>query len=436
MNASLTSLPDEVIIFMLQNLHVTDIYEVYHGKICKLLSKLSLITLKKYSDLILIISSKKCSRYKSLLISDIFNRYQSITTSSLAVSLSPSIKQFIMLISTQIKSLILMDQMLPLYTNLSSVSQLHCCYPLSNGVILKRFDGLQWLTICCIDRCTWNLLSQCCPTLRALITKYSNKGANGIWWNDINSQKSLKSLKYLKILVICKSISIKLLPHLLKACPSLVHLSVDGRVTYEIDWSTNIPQRIRQTVILPKQLVSFGISSHVLSVINIDFSLCTNLKFLNIPLLTFGQGINSISDVFCNFIECKNQSDTIVLFSCFETSYHFNNQEEQTSLLEIQNRFSKTNLFGGSLIIILNTFNELKNDNRLITNIIKTIFDENRIKFVETNNVKNTITDHLISNCDDEDYIQTMSKASNTGFILKQFTPLIVEPINLLYSHR
>ena len=430
MSCLLLSLPDDVMNHMLGLLHVVDLYEMYCNHICKLLDILCKDRIMQTSNLTLIINSKRYIRGKTVLIGRAFHCKQIIVTNASNIFRNKKITHLMQLISYQIKHLTIMGKIKSINTELPNVSHLRCCYPLNNMLILKNLTALKWITITALNKCIWNILSKYCPTLSALITINSFGRTINIWCKDKELYKNtLNTMNNLQVLVICDTISIELIPYILDASPSLVHFIIDGRITVDNDPNpiANHYQTTLQTLKIPKQMVFFGISSICAAAIDVDFSQSVNLKVLNIPLLSCHRGSLKLSSVFVNFICSKHNNDTIIVFKKNETIKFFGHLDEKKCILEIQSNFFNSTINANALNVVVNNDQDLDQDNCLITKILKSLFYENTLNFIETNTVNTTIIDYLTEYCGDREYIQLLIKATQIGYICNDMNPITID---------
>ena len=428
MSCPLLSAPEDVIDYMLQFLHVVDLYDAHCNHICKSLDILIMNKMLRIPGLQLIINPKHHIWSDKLMVGRKYHSKQIIIINAKKFINNKKIKHFMQLISFQIKNLIIMDKICTTDINLANVTHLQCVYPLNNILILKTLNALKWVTITALNKYIWNILSKSCPTLSSLITINSLKRSISDWCKDDDDAKNvLNTMNYLQILVICNTISIELVPYLLKASPSLVHFSVDGRVTINDDPIPYGRQTTLPIMAIPKNLIFLGISSNVASMVDIDFSHCDKLNVLNIPLLSSHNGSLKISKLFTNFIGSKNKNEILILFKKYKTTNFFINLDEEKLIMEIRSNFCNSAIIKTQMNIIMHKIHGLSKDNYLIRKILKSLFYENKLNFVDTKNINETIINYLTANGDNREYIELLDEATEIGYLCEQFKPLIID---------
>ena len=315
----------------------------------------------------------------------------------------------------------------PLTINLPNASRVMWCCPQSHVKFLPYITALKWLSICSVNEIMWELIATFCPTLEVFITIASDIGA--VWWDPVMAdQILLKSMNNLLCLSVSKNISITLINNMISACPQLLHLMIDGKCTSGVDWDSVPSQRIVETIQLPPQLVCFAISSNCSVFIDVDYTQCKHLKVLNIPLLSYSKSILSLSGCFQNFIQSRCDKKVLVLFHQYETSkilFPYNLHIDVSFVVNV----IKQPILGELLqpTVILPQLLYQYEDNRLIEEIMKSLFIKSEIIYSTSSNIKELFVMHLKSICDNICYVTLIENAFNNELISNTLDPFIMQ---------
>ena len=334
-------------------------------------------------------------------------------------------RDFIRTVSSKIRSLKIWDRIYNLDIDLSNVTQIQWCFPQGNLKIFNNLSALKWCSLCTMNESIWNLLTVYCPTLESLITacQYSNSAC--FWWEYTHFDTlPLNVMNNLMILVISKSISIKLVPTLIKACPSLLHLMVDGRVTMETDIYMSSQQKMLRKLKLPSSLVSFGISAKCAVEVDVNFDKCRYLQLLNIPIITAFGNTMSISRIFQDFIECHNNNEVLISINQYELESALDVKNVDTCISKFKKSVLTPIIFQAPFNVIISTIDASQIDDYLISKLLQHLFIKSKIRFIKSNDILTSFIDHLGTSRYTQKYVKLIKRASQTGFLSTNFQPL------------
>ena len=405
------------------------------GNVSRLFSSLCAKAIQQNKDITLAIYDRDCKLQHKLWIDGINGnipsirncKIPSIIMSADALSLSIKHEGFIIANSSKIKSLIISERIFSFDAELVNVTQLQWCYPSKNLFIIRNIAALKWCNLCVIDKAMWNLLAICCPTLESLVTACSHSHGAAMWRASNSRIMSLNVMQNLLVLVIANNISTELICPVIEACPALLHLVIDSGMT--IDNTVYPPIVVSRHIVLPANIISFGISSQCAKDISVDFSNCRNIRLLNVPLLEFGSDVISISTIFRDFLRSNNENNVLIQFIQYQTRVVLCNQDRKASMIKIKNSLKTSIKDTASFTIMFENNHHLSKDNYLISTILKNLFNENTLTFIEPDNIKETFITHLNQNCINKSYVQLLKRASSTGFVKYNFQPLVIVPI-------
>ena len=417
---------DDIISIIFEYLHIIELYQHYNKTVSKAFSIYCLRAMQKIQKISLFIDTTKCQRENKGLIAGFDNKWHSVTTDNRNIIFNIYVKSFIKFISLKIFTIIIVDWSFPLTIDISNVSQIVWSYPQNHVKFLPYVSALKWLSICGMNEIMWDLIAVYCPTLEVLITINSNISA--IWWDPINiNTLSLKTMTNLLVLSVSKNISFKLINNFILSCPQLSHLMIDAKCTSYVDWESRVLSKRIQTVVLPPNLICFGISSDCSKLINVDFRRCKQLKILNIPLLYYSSHAISISNSFKRFIQSKIASEIFIFFHQYETNNILSSYNSNIPMSSIVN-ILKQPVLGASLkpVVPLLQVTELFRDNCLVCDIMELLFHTSQIKFIKPNDIKATFIQYLTSKCNNTHYVKLIENACNSEVVTATLSPLFI----------
>ena len=424
MPTSLLSLPIDVISYMFKFIHIINLYQLYKQKVNQLFCVLCIRAISSIKDVMLIIQTS-CVQNDVILIEETYKGLRTITTNVLGIDYSMQTRNFINWISSKVKIMCILDVIYSIHLDLSNVHFLHWCYPRSNLPMIKNLRALKWCHVCSIDESIWNLLAEHCPTLEMLNTTPSRHISDNNLWECISSRNlPSKTMSNLIILIVSRSVSIKLVSHLIVACPDLLHLMIDGMGTFDMDTSVNPPRRMKYKLLLPANLVSFSMSGNSSEETFVDFRQCCNLRLLNLPMLQFGVE-TALSQSFQNFLQFNDNNQVLIVFKHYQLLLPRCESNENSIIVQIKKSLASTLKIIKLLHIVI--VNEKRFDTyiQFISNILNNVFSNNNVDFIKTKNIKTMFINHLIKTNAPDYYIQLITQASKSGFITDEFAPLI-----------